>query len=178
MFRTVNDKITSAETDVSKFYKKFSLNSEGSLINDKEYAIDLIALVNSDLLNIDYLAETLPTSISGLLIKNDDEKFIMKTNARESEQRQRFTIAHELGHYYYNTPWPTTNDVQIEYRDGSDDPEEKKIDEFAATILMPKQKLIRYINENDNSINVPAMAKAFNVSPDSLYVRLDRLGII
>ena len=86
----------------------------------------------------------LKPGISGCLMKVGDVFGILFSARFPSEGFRRFTVAHELGHYFLD------GHVQYLFRDGqhfhesqsgftSDDKYEREADSFAAALLMPKQ---------------------------------------
>lgn len=93
-------------------------------------------------------------------------------NGSDPEVRQRFTIAHELGHYFLGH-----NDA---YRDvytsnGYHNQDEKLANNFAAEILMPKDKVEYYMDQLIIK-NMSHLARIFNVSKEALLIRLGKLG--
>lgn len=77
-------------------------------------------------------------------------------NITNAPVRQRFTMAHELGHLVLDWGWNLKKEVSykpdyldnvISYRGKIYDEIEQKADEFAAAFLIPKTKLGNLINE-------------------------------
>lgn len=82
--------------------------------------------------------------------------------------RQRFTIAHELGHIVLNI-----NDDSLD--------EEKLCDRFASALLMPKEAVINEFGASRNKINffeLTAFKNEFKVSYAAIVYRLKDLKII
>ena len=96
----------------------------------------------------------------------------IKVNAADSEPRKRFTIAHEIGHFYLGHGNRFRNTVLRTY-----EPEEIAANAFAAELLMPAiamKVLIELHREKD-----PArLREIFNVSAEALRIRLKALGYI
>jgi Zn-dependent peptidase ImmA (M78 family) len=110
--------------------------------------------------------------VAGVFIR--DEVFpVIMVNSREPRVRRRFTIAHELGHYYLahqRTAFPEPgNDVQLE----------REANRFAACLLMPESWLRdywrAYAGNRENRESV--VAGIFDVSQAALRVRLRELGL-
>lgn len=84
--------------------------------------------------------DTAAKGVSGLLMRVGDAFGIMYATHIESDGFQRFSVAHELGHYFLpgHIDAVLTNGAH-ESRAGyvSDDPYEKEADHFAAGLLMP-----------------------------------------
>lgn len=93
---------------------------------------------------------------------------------RHAVTRQRFTIAHELGHLMLH-------DVREAWRDTSRDMVSRDINEiqanaFAADLLMPPYS-VQYLVERIG-LNVARLAREFNVSRESMKYRLKNLDLM
>lgn len=113
-------------------------------------------------------------NISGMLILNDTESNIY-VNAANPIVRQRFTIAHEIGHYVLHNDMISKQEGNIFYRDQihSKQPIETQANRFAAALLLPKDKILQ-----DWALvkNVVILAAQYNVSIETLKYRLNDLG--
>ena len=127
--------------------------------------------------------------ISGLLYR-DSNVSIIGVNAAHSMTRQRFTIAHELGHFMLHRGRPLIVDKQfrINFRNSASslatDHEEIQANGFAATLLMPRGwvekaalRLIRRLESLSDDDLVERLASRFNVSPQAMSFRLINLGL-
>lgn len=104
--------------------------------------------------------------------KFSNEKMIITVNAAQTNPyRRRFSIAHELGHFvlkHYLNPW--------EY----EDPEtgksfvESEADEFAGSILMPKDFLLKQLKSGTTIIDLQKMCE---VSHQAIWVRIQIYGL-
>lgn len=120
--------------------------------------------------------------VSGVLVRQGDSA-IIGTNGTQSAQRQRFTIAHELGHFLLHEG--ITNHVDRSYRvnfrfaesSQATNVEEIEANYFAASILMPKHMLDAQSAEEalDNDNLVANLAKQFQVSRLAISLRLANL---
>ena len=96
-------------------------------------------------------------------------------NGFEISYRNRFTIAHELGHVLlghvneYNTKKRDTNFSSNTY-----DPDEISANAFAAALLMPEDKIRDYYR---SASSLQQLADAFGVSTAAMSYRLQNLGI-
>ena len=121
----------------------------------------------------------LPAEVSGMLRKQagyEDPEILL--NAGDSRNRQRFTCAHELGHY--NQRVKEGSDGAWEYVDKRDplssqglDPEEVYANKFAAGLLMPQDE----VKARADDPNPAALALDFGVSADAMRFRLENLGL-
>lgn len=94
-------------------------------------------------------------------------------NVREAPVRQRFTVAHELGHFalgHEDSPRDSGNFFS------SRDPKERQANRFAAALLMP-ESLVRHYYTNGADRSVAALAQLFGVSKDAMGYRLINLGL-
>jgi len=123
-----------------------------------------------------------PEDTSGMLLIREDAKAI-GVNQHHAYTRQRFTIAHELGHYLSGHEDFSVRGKQEKIRvDGQfnwADPEqrqEQEANEFAAELLMP-EKLIRQDVAAAGPIDASALAKRYEVSEQALWIQLVDLKI-
>lgn len=109
---------------------------------------------------------------SGYLNVEDKEICV---NASECPERQRFTIAHELGHYClgHGSSFRDTNNPQ--WVQQYDPQKELFADQFAADLLMPAlaMKAVIDIRGEKNPVKLREM---FRVSSCVMYGRLKKLG--
>ena len=121
----------------------------------------------------------LDPDISGELVSRGDDLFEINVNARNSPTRQRFTIAHELGHYVYHRDligegldddraYRSTDAGRYHNKDIGPR-EETEANKFAASLLMPKHLIDQLLNEG---LSVPEMASRLQVSEQAMAIRL------
>lgn len=140
---------------------------------DRTIPIDPKQLID----NIDDLqvvSENLPDNISGRINYDfNKNSYIITVNENHHPNRQRFTIAHELGHYVLGHG----SKEDVLYRNGDSDPDEIEANAFAAEILMP-QGVIRHLIFEQDITDIRILAKKLWVSDDAMYYRLRNLGLI
>ena len=145
-------------------------------------AVDQIAI--SEGAGIKY--DELDDQVSGLLVRKDTEAFIV-VNAGHAETRQRFTIAHELGHLLLHraTPGIFVDGAHVQFREDAStkkfDPREVQANIFAASLLIPEQFLRKELQApidiaDDDAIR--DIALRYNVSAQALTIRLMNLGLV
>lgn len=115
----------------------------------------------------------------------DTRTFEIYVNNKHSDGRQRFTIAHELAHFFIHN-----NEVKIlgisdsamHRYNGKRGQVEREANELASKILMPKDLILThikdFIDEKTNDINIARMAQIFRVSESAMGYRLINLGIL
>ncbi|HEU5402572.1 MAG TPA: ImmA/IrrE family metallo-endopeptidase [Terriglobales bacterium] len=139
-------------------------------------------------LHIDVRFSAGSEDVSGALIRNG-ESVVIAVNSSQHENRQRFTIAHELGHYllHKGTKLHFDEDFRINYRDATSSDatkrEEVEANGFAAALLMPQRILMRdwlRLERNDKEIpeTIRTLANRYRVSHKAMELRLVNLGFI
>jgi len=108
------------------------------------------------------------------------EEVIIEYDISMHPNRQRFTLAHELGHYFLGH----LDDGNIHFRDPAQnfnldnyDPYESEANKFAANLLMPKEK-IDFLLHDMKMTTIEGIAQALQVSPAAITYRLKNLGYI
>lgn len=129
-------------------------------------------------LGIDVRRAGLRQDISGALVKKLGEDPTILLNANDHLNRQRFTCAHELGHFVTRESEPDAYEY-VDLRDtmysaSGRDPEEVFANRFAAHLLMPESEVRRLADEG---YSATLMAKHFKVSQDAMSNHLKNLDI-
>jgi len=125
--------------------------------------------------------------VSGMLYREQGHS-VLGVNSAHGQTRQRFTIAHEIGHLVLHEGKPVFVDSfggRINLRDGTSDSQEVEANAFAAELLMPKAFVQEAVNDviirgggASPSQLVGELAKRFRVSKESMNYRLQNLGYI
>jgi Zn-dependent peptidase ImmA (M78 family) len=135
---------------------------------------DLVGVFGGRLTIKDYTDDSEPGSI---LIKGE-QNFEVFLPAHTSPLRDRFTVAHELGHYVLHYLWAKRKDPNIgpvfATRYGSDRAE-WEANWFASAFLMPAGEVSSFMDGSRRS--VADVAGHFAVSPSAASIRLKRLGL-
>lgn len=128
--------------------------------------------------------------VSGIILYSSTEnKFKIYINSSDPKNRQRFTLAHELGHYFLHKDYlqkkqhiVLDNQENIMFRPSvwqDDDEETRKNDEeanfFAAELLMPEDMVrrARWVTRD-----IKALTEIFQVSPIAITYRLTNLWLL
>ena len=138
------------------------------------YPLDVVNLANK--LEIKVINKDLGGDISGTLYKDESNHWVIEVNSRHHENRQRYSIAHEIAHWCLDRFYKDKFEDDVFFRGADVTKEEYRANEFASLILMPKDKIIDQIQAGIKDIDV--LAKAFKVSTIALRVRLKKLGMI
>lgn len=115
--------------------------------------------------------------ICAVLVITEGRKAI-GVNRSHPRTRQRFSIAHELGHYFLGH----TNDVNVSLKDQflsdaqSNPFQERQANEFGARLLMPA----KWVREDFESLggSLSRLAELYQVSEQAMWIRLTETGVI
>ncbi len=154
-------------------------------------SIDIKKIAN--LLGVTLLEYDFGEEMSGVLVLKND-KGTIGYNKDHSDQRQRFTIAHELGHFVLHRK--NHNDVFVDkdfiimYRRRNGDYSESELiqeqeaNAFAAAILMPEHLIEQELRNNNYYPHlselqlIEKLAKTFKVSAPAMTFRLNNLNVL
>lgn len=140
--------------------------------------------------------ETLQKETSAVLVRQPDGTRVIGVNALHAPTRQRFSLAHELGHavLHFEPEAPEFSEavvdrpLQVLFRDGLASAGTNKVEidanAFAAELLMPqgltqqafRDALSRHPRDTDRAIR--ELARDFDVSPQAMTYRLVNLHLI
>jgi Zn-dependent peptidase ImmA (M78 family) len=158
----------------------------------EEYSPNLESFVDvhkiAKKLGIEICEEKLDEDVSGVLVMKNTVPFIF-INEKQPENRQRFTIAHELGHYViHHSDWHVNigKSIKIYNRDSKSSSgehlEEIEANQFAAELLMPKGNIDRFMAKNKITIfdedSIERLAEFLKVSIQALSIRLAKLRYV
>jgi hypothetical protein len=135
--------------------------------------VDLVAILRAH--NIGYEEmDDFPDSVDALIIKNGEFTYAA-VNARHHIHRQRFSLAHELGHYFLHPDGYPETEVSIDNPPseeavlGTKSPAESEADLFAGELLVP----IEFLKAAPDK-QIPALSKLFLVSDQVIGVAISR----
>ncbi|HZU48694.1 MAG TPA: ImmA/IrrE family metallo-endopeptidase [Mycobacterium sp.] len=134
-----------------------------------EFPVDVEAIAKNMGLRVEYTY--LRDGVSGM-IEARGEEVVIYVDFDENSARQRFTIAHELGHFVERSNQGQRNFAFIDERGTKYDLHEFYADEFAGNLLMPADEIRNLRRRGFSNVE---MAAHFGVSVPALNKRLDRL---
>jgi len=118
-------------------------------------------------------------------IRKHNDTFVILVDSSKPTTRQRFSIAHELGHLFLHlgydnkTYWNSVSEEDsFKLRNGVSF-EEQEANQFAAELLMPSNEF-KYVAQNnliDNVYYLNDIADYFGTSVDSVNYRGINLGL-
>lgn len=154
-------------------------------------AVNPIEIANVlDLRVVDQQAPPDGGEISGCLIRRPGLPPVIGVNPAQHENRRRFTIAHEIGHFLLHEGEKIhvshTQSFRVNFRDADSGtavfPDEKEANYFAAELLMPSRFLAKDIDQRsidltaDEDGTLLELAQRYKVSTQALTYRLINLG--
>ena len=161
MIDNILDRLTSQHRETIKKYTN-------------DYPVKLGALANN--LGVQVKVKALDRGISGQISK-EDGVYVIRVNRYETRERQRFTIAHELAHYFLHQDIIDTSGIQDNflYRSGAPENVEFEANRLASIILMPSNLINEKLKEYGGEINdkiIEQLARKFEVSKGAMEIRL------
>jgi Zn-dependent peptidase ImmA (M78 family) len=120
----------------------------------------------------------LPDNVSGMIRKRGEDDYEISVNATHPETRQRFTIAHEIGHFVLHRSLMGDGNVDDRaYRSDGSVPnnrigplQEEEANRFAANLLMPIEGITKFRSRAGGDVG--KLARMFNVSEGAMKIRL------
>jgi hypothetical protein len=97
----------------------------------------------------------------------------LKAQERAPTARERWRLAHEIGHHVLHGNQPIPRQVQWEKNEL-----EHEADLFAADLLMPPGALEKVIKSFESHIDIEEAARAFRVGRQEMEKRLRQLGLL
>ena len=134
--------------------------------------VDVIQLANQ--LGFEVYQTDFADNIAGKVERNSTNSRIF-VNRSDIPARKRFTVAHEIGHIILHNDISKDIDF-VDYRNnGKYDQREFEADNFAAALLMPREKSKKVWNEYHD---IDDFAVVMGVSKRAAAIRLTNLGLI
>jgi Zn-dependent peptidase ImmA (M78 family) len=169
----------SAEDDAQDILRAAWPPDEGGKLR---LPVDPFAIAQA--LGIKAYSANLDGGVSGMLVKRAGEDAEIYVHGADSRNRQRFTCAHELGHYVKRTAAGDTAWEYVERRDlltsQGTDADEIYANQFAAALLMPREVVEARFRalERPSLVGAAALAVEFGVSADAMRYRIKNLGLV
>ncbi len=159
-------------------------------VEDNDFALDLVAFAKHNEFSV--FSASLEDESGIVLISNEplkqfkNKKKVIVVNSNDSALRQRFTIAHELAHYFLHLTEEEKNYVAYrDYHNMRKDTKEIEADYFASNLLMPENKVRAALSafkgamgETDAQSKIRLISNMFLVSIPAATVRLSQLGMV
>jgi len=166
-------------TEIAKIRKRVA-----TLLSDCQVAKPPIPVEKiAEKLGLEVRYAPLEGDLSGALFRSDGERYI-GVNSLHHLNRQRFTVAHEIGHFILHKGMRIHVDKTflVNWRDDESSQatsdEEMEANRFAAELLMPIPFLEKNIKElkGVGPETVALLARRYRVSPKAMRIRLTGFG--
>jgi Zn-dependent peptidase ImmA (M78 family) len=126
--------------------------------------------------------------VSGMVYRQADGIAVIGVNSAHAITRQRFSIAHELGHLilHEDETFHVDESSPVRFRDGQSSLATKNTEieanQFAAELLMPVDLLMKEIQSLPDNLEpeeaILELAHRFEVSEQAMTLRLFRLEVL
>jgi Zn-dependent peptidase ImmA (M78 family) len=146
--------------------------------------VDVIGLAEAE--GIHVVFRDLPDDVSGMLVRSEEDT-VIGVNAKHHENRQRFTLAHEIAHHKLHAAHPTVyvDGMMVHFR-GEEyrgaESIEIEANAFAAALLMPEDYLRDDLRSKSfdmyDEAAVRRLAQRYQVSVQALTIRLMELDLL
>ena len=150
----------------------------------------------ADSLGVEVHFDALEDNVSGVLIVKGAQRIAL-INADHHSNRQRFSLAHELGHLVlhdtsgdrlfidttlrvYQRVGASTDEAYNSPNSSTTAQEEREANRFASALLMPETLLRRECDRLDlfEETDVAYLARTFGVSDQAMSIRLQQLELM
>jgi Zn-dependent peptidase ImmA (M78 family)/transcriptional regulator with XRE-family HTH domain len=126
-------------------------------------------------LGVAVFPRSFPDALSALFARHG-ERALIGVNEVHPDVRQRFSIAHELGHFVLHHD--SQHIIELEPQSAGDPPgydwqKERQANTFAAAVLMPSE----WIRADAKSYSATRLATRYKVSPAAMAYRLANLRL-
>jgi Zn-dependent peptidase ImmA (M78 family) len=119
--------------------------------------------------------EDFPDTVDALIVE-DGSKVYAAVNAKQHLHRRRFSLAHELGHYFMHRQGMPEEDITIDNPPSADEndtatksPAEIEADLFAGELLVPLPMLKPHVQKG-----IPELSRLFLVSEQVISIAISR----
>jgi len=123
----------------------------------------------------------LPSGVAGICATDPARATsVVLVNSTDVAERQRFTLAHELGHLLFG------DKTHVDAIDDDRSPREVLCDEFARHLLIPEEGVRAWLGHTAKTGGKPRvderimalLARHFGASPEATRIQLDRMGLL
>jgi Zn-dependent peptidase ImmA (M78 family) len=140
---------------------------------------DLLTLIEQEL-DIPVSILMLPEGVAGAYLRKRERGFVF-IQAEHYPTRQRFTLAHELGHHVLEHHTRVENSDEVGMK--TKDPNEQQANYFASEFLIPASTARSWIGEHasgDEDLSLEVLIRVafeYHVSPPAFLYRLTTCGL-
>ena len=166
--------MTTATADYDKAIKKATeVLRDNYVLSPPVNPYELAKNYGLEVLEVDFGNEKFK-DVAGYIDLETEKIFV---NKNDSKNRKKFTVAHELGHYFlHRERMKEDPNIAVLYRIPlgtlNKDPIEKEANCFAANLLVPEGLLKEKMDQNED---VNFLADVFKVSRDLIGFRIENV---
>ncbi|MDD4412471.1 MAG: ImmA/IrrE family metallo-endopeptidase [Patescibacteria group bacterium] len=172
---------------------KLAVDKAEKILSDQKIVkvpVDIESIAKSmgiDVTKIEFSKDEISGAIK---MKGKQGNPIIAINQNHCIERQRFTIAHEIGHFVlHSIDNMHIDSAGVYFRDSNASSsttnlKEAQANQFAAEILMPRGLVIKDLqgdfklkNNNEDIMTIAKLAKKYNVSQQAMMIRIGGLVI-
>ncbi len=143
---------------------------------DQDHPLPINPMAIAKQLGIEVVYAYLPSDVSGSIERTSGSTATIYLNFMDSANRQRFTCAHELGHYRSRVAQGLAEFAFTDYRStlaaAGTNRDEIWANQFAASLLMPRHLVKRW---STAGLTADDMARLFGTSVQAMELRLRNL---
>lgn len=138
--------------------------------------VDLVGMARALKIGVDLNATFKDPNTSGSIRRLRDGSYLISVNKDHSDNRKRFTLAHEISHFLLHRDIIDQRGLVDDamYRSGASRNEEFQANRLAAELLMPEGLVKSFCKAGLTS--PPLIAKVFGASEEAARIRLSQLG--
>jgi Zn-dependent peptidase ImmA (M78 family) len=135
--------------------------------------VDLVVILRAHGIQYEEV-DDFPDDVDALIIE-DGTKVYAAVNSRQHLHRRRFSLAHELGHYFLHKDSNFEESITIdsppsdESEIGTKDPAESEADTFAGELLVPLEMLKAHVQKG-----IPELSRIFMVSEQVVGIAISK----
>lgn len=152
-----------------------NLTSEILIKNDLyKIPADILVIAKNNDINV-YKIDLDERILGAIRYRKEQDKFQILLNKKEELVRQRFTLAHELGHFFMHQEVLKSDEIHVDIMYRITEENEQDVEYFAGALLMNKLLLEK---SYETVKDIKELAKLFEVSESDMTLRLSILGLI
>src|SRR3954447_6859703 len=144
---------------------------------DASAPLDCLLTVVEDRVGVPVIVRAMPENVAGCLWHSGGRRLI-HVNGTHPLARQRFTLAHEIGHLRCGHDGALAVDELGTITGGTVDPGERQANAFAAEFLVPKGALQRLVTAEPTLDALVELAARFGVSTPVALFRCITCGLV
>jgi len=128
-------------------------------------------------LGVGFFLRPFPDALSAFLLRGEG-RAVIGVNSNQPPVRQRFSAAHECGHFVLRHADESTFDYAVPATSDGEPPgydwqNEREANTYAAELLMPADRL----RQEAATTSLPRLARRYEVSQEAMSFRLQNLGL-